>query len=47
MEDAFTPPIEEPTQEELDRYFEACARLHKLDPEDDWTTDWKDDYGPP
>lgn len=38
---------EEPTQEELDRYFEACARLRKLDLEDDWTVDWKDDYGPP
>jgi hypothetical protein len=34
-------------QEALDRYLEACERLRTVDLEDDWTTDWKDDYGPP
>ena len=35
MDDAFTPPYPEMTQEELDRYFEACARLFLLDEGDD------------
>lgn len=47
MDDAFTPRVEEMTQEALDRYFEACARLRTVDLEDDWTVDWRDDYGPP
>ena len=44
-DDAFTPPVEE--QEDLDSFFEACSRLRQVDLEDDWTLDWRDDYGPP